>query len=63
MLMKEQKEDFESETKIAIDRLLEIEDDLEQIDPDDVKHDCEKIRKFLCRLLKAIQDNKIVFKQ
>ena len=60
--MEEKKEDFESETKIAIDRLLEIEENLEEIDSDDVKHDCEKIRKFLCRLLIAIQDKKINIK-
>ena len=60
--MEEQKEDFEPETKEAIGRLLEIENDFEQIDSDDLKYDCQKIRKFLCRLLQAMQDKKINLK-
>jgi hypothetical protein len=57
--MEETQKEFEQEIKTAIKYVLEIEQHSEDMDPDDVKDICNKIKLPLTRILRDIQDGKI----
>ncbi|MBN2111974.1 hypothetical protein JW707_02635 [Candidatus Woesearchaeota archaeon] len=61
--MDETKAEFEQEIKTALKYTLDIEKHLQEMDPDDVKYLCQKIRFALERTLKDLQDGKIKAKK
>jgi predicted secreted protein len=57
--MYETKKEFEQEIKTAIKYTLEIEKHLDDMDADDIKYLCEKIRMALGRVLQDTQSGNI----
>lgn len=57
--MDETQKEFLQEVKTALDMVLTIEDRADQIEPDDIKELCGKIKLPLMRIVRDIEDGKI----